>query len=99
MNSIPNPTRSSDDTRICVGLDVHKDSIAIAVAYSVEGNARPMVEDRGVIHYDMGTLDDCLQGLHAEFGVTPRVVYEAGPCGFGVLRSLSDKGWEVEMSL
>ena len=56
-----------------------------------------MVEDHGVIHYDMRILDDRLQGLHAEFGVAPQVVYEAGPCGFGIWRSLSDLGWKVEV--
>ena len=98
MNRVLTATRSGVDTRICVGLDVHKDSIVIAIAYSEDDRARPMVEDRGVIHFDVSALDDRLQGLHAEFGVALQVVYEAGPCGFGVCHALFDLGWKVEVT-
>ena len=97
MEAINRSAHLGDVSRVCVGLDVHKDSIAIAVAYHESGSRKPMVEDRGVIAYDLGVLADRLQGMHSEFCVAPQVVYEAGPCGFGILRALSDRGWEVEV--
>ena len=69
---------------IFVGLDVHKDSIDIALAN--EGR------DGDVRFY--GTIDGDLDSLHkvirkiqgANRGAELRFVYEAGPCGYEIYR-------------
>ena len=69
-----------------VGLDVHKDSIAIAVS---EGG--PLgVQDVGVIAHDVPKLMRKLRGLGALEDLS--VVYEAGPTGFGLCRALRAEG-------
>lgn len=69
-----------------VGLDVHKDSIAVAVA---EGGVAE-VRYYGTI----ATTPDALRKLVRRLGVpaTLRCAYEAGPCGYGVYRTLMSLG-------
>src|SRR5579864_8407752 len=68
-----------------VGLDVHKDSIAVAIA---EGTAE--VRFYGEIR---GTVD-AVRKLVRRLGspATLRFAYEAGPCGYGLYRSLTSLG-------
>jgi transposase len=70
-----------------VGLDVHKDSIAVAHA---GGDAAPpvFVGEIGSRQVDIDQLVRRLQGKAA----TLQVAYEAGPCGYGLYRSLTGKG-------
>jgi transposase len=73
-----------------VGLDVHKKTIAIALA---EGG--PFQSDHeplylGEIHFDLGRLKHRLLQLGPPESL--RVVYEAGPTGYGVCRSLRAAG-------
>lgn len=65
-----------------VGLDVHKDSIVIAVAE--EG--RCPAEVYGEILNDWETLRKTLRRL--EKGHSLRCCYEAGPCGYGLYRNM-----------
>lgn len=74
-----------------VGLDVHKDSIAVAVAQA--GRQAPRF---------VGTVAPRLPSLHKvlrELGRASRtlVVYEAGPCGYGLARRLSADGYSCEV--
>jgi transposase len=69
-----------------VGLDVHKDSIAVGIAEEGVGEVR---------YY--GTIpmtSEALRGLVRRLGppATLRFAYEAGPCGYGVLRTLLGLG-------
>lgn len=74
-----------------VGLDIHKDSIAIAVAEA--GRSTPRF---------VGTTVPTLASLCKALGrcAQPRrtlVVYEAGPCGYGWARHLHAHGWRCEV--
>jgi transposase len=69
-----------------VGLDVHKDSITVAVADRHGGAARSW----GTIANEPGRVSGLVQrlGERAEL----RVCYEAGPCGYELQRELSRLG-------
>jgi len=71
-----------------VGLDVHKDSIAVAYA----------PEDRGAEVVSLGSIgtrqcdiDALIRKLQSK-GATLVFVYEAGPCGYWLYRYLTRKG-------
>ena len=70
-----------------VGLDVHKDSIVIALAH--EG--REPAETWKTIPYDGVRLRKALKML-VKKGEELRVCYEAGPTGFGLCRCLREAG-------
>src|SRR4051812_4944509 len=74
-----------------VGLDVHKDSIAIAVASS---DGKPAVS-LGVIPNDIPRLIRRLLRLGPAASL--RCCYEAGPTGFGLARRLRDAGIACEV--
>src|ERR1044071_1602711 len=73
-----------------VGLDVHKDSIVVAVA---SGGLRGEVREYGRIANTATALDRLLKKL-GDDGMTLRFCYEAGPCGYGIQRRLSGQGHE-----
>ena len=78
----------SDPTPLFVGLDVHKDSIAVAHAQGQ--SADPPVFD-GAIGTRQADLDRLIRRLQAK---TPSLVfaYEAGPCGYCLYRDLTVYG-------
>ena len=75
-------------TPLFVGLDVHKDSIA--VAHATGGRTEPpvFVGAIGTRQADIDQLIRRLQGKAAHL----RFVYEAGPNGYGLYRYLTGKG-------
>lgn len=70
-----------------VGLDVHKDTITIAVAEKRGGSAY----DYGTIANNWYALDKVLKELSD--GYPLRICYEAGPTGFELARRISGAGY------
>jgi len=68
-----------------IGLDVHKQTIAVAVADARE------VRSYGVIANTPATLK-VLAGKLSESAAELRFCYEAGPCGYGIQRQLTVAG-------
>jgi transposase len=73
---------------IYVGLDVHKDSIA--VAYAAEDRDAE-VNYLGPIGTRQCDIDQLVRKLQSKGGELI-VAYEAGPCGYGLVRYLRKKG-------
>lgn len=74
-----------------VGLDVHKDTTAIAVAGPDPGGAHFV----GTVGSPVGELLKVLsaQGEPASM----RIVYEAGPCGYSLVRHLRERGYRCDV--
>src|SRR4051794_22040487 len=71
-----------------VGLDVHKDTIAVALAVA---GKRGEVREYGTIANTPAALKALASKL-AKSGATLQFCYEAGPCGYGIQRQLSAAG-------
>ncbi len=79
---------------VYVGLDVHKDTIAVAVALA--GREEP--EYRGEIAHTRKAVDKLVERLSKEFGGAVMLFcYEAGPCGYGLHRQLLGTGHDCEV--
>ena len=69
-----------------LGLDVHKDSITIAIA---EPGRQGEIRLYGTITHDLHALEKVLAKIRkAHPKARLEVCYEAGPCGFGIARRL-----------
>src|SRR6201993_2727570 len=90
VRSLMHRRRVMADRITYVGLDVHKDSIVVAVAV---GGLRGEVREYGRIANTSAALDRLLRKLGGN-GMTLRFCYEAGPCGYGIQRRLSTQGHE-----
>src|SRR4029077_12540965 len=73
-----------------VGLDVHKDTIAVALA---EAGLRGEVREHGKVPNTPAALKALAVKL-APAGRELRFCYEAGPCGYGIQRQLAAMGHE-----
>ncbi len=71
-----------------VGLDVHKDTIAVALA---EAGAHKDVREYGKIA-NTATALNALAAKLSRAGSELRFCYEAGPCGYGIQRQLTLAG-------
>lgn len=75
---------------IFVGLDVHKNSIAVALA---DDGRDAEVRSYGIIGGELNDLDRLIKKLSSN-GKELRFVYEAGPCGYDLFRFLTAKGFD-----
>jgi len=75
-----------------IGVDVHKATLAVAVADSDGGEVRYL----GEIPNTPEAMAKLVRQLRKG---TSRLsfCYEAGPCGYGLQRQLSDLGWECQV--
>lgn len=78
-------------SKIDVGLDVHKESISVAVAEPGRGPGRLI----GKIKHDVNKLLKVLAKLGSPEQL--HIVYEAGPTGFGLQRALAARSYNCEI--
>jgi transposase len=78
----------AEPTTLFVGLDVHKDSMAVAHASADHASETVYVGQVGTREAD---LEKLLRRLHSHASRLV-VAYEAGPCGYGLYRTLTAKG-------
>jgi len=76
------------DSTLYVGLDVHKESIT--VAYAIDAGE---CESLGKIGTTKSDIDRLCKQLKSK-ALLVRVAYEAGPCGYGLYRLLTERGFE-----
>ncbi|MGF6813081.1 transposase [Paraburkholderia sp. Clong3] len=76
------------NSTVYVGLDVHKESIT--VAYSIDAGEVELLDKIGTTPAEIDRLCKRLQSKARRVCV----VYEAGPCGYGLYRRLVEQGFE-----
>jgi len=77
-------------TKHYVGLDVHKDTVTVAVA---EEGRQGEVRIYGQVSSDLRAVEKALRKIGADGG-SLHVAYEAGPTGFVLQRRLAQLGWD-----
>ena len=77
---------------VYVGLDVHKETIAVGVARS--GRGKP--EYFGEIKNSVAAVRKLLRRLSPD-GEVLQICYEAGPCGYGLYRQIKSLGHDCEV--
>jgi len=75
-----------------IGLDVHKETIAVSIAPQSSTEVRRY----GIIGGTLDAVDKLVKKL-AQEKVELHLVYEAGPCGFVLCRHLRNKGLHCEV--
>ena len=81
------------DSSTFIGMDVHKNSIDIAIAQS---GRKGQVRHYGKIDGILSALDKVVRKLVSS-GNRLRFVYEAGPCGYQIYRHLTAQGFDCSV--
>ncbi len=94
-------TTVSEDARgasfpVHVGLDVHKETISIAVAAPADGGVLGTT-DFGKVANTAAAMKRQVKRLVDTYGTNLHFIYEAGPCGYALLRRLREDGWSCEL--
>src|SRR5918996_1808758 len=100
LHDPPRTRRSamSQSSMLYIGMDVHKDSIAVAYIAQEHGAEVTSLWTIGTRQYDIDNLIRKMQSKAKQL----IFVYEAGPCGYWLYRYLTQKGydcWVVAPSL
>jgi transposase len=88
----------SQSRTLCIGMDVHKDAIAVAYVPPGHGAEGTYLGAIGTRQCDIDQMIRKMQSKAKHL----LCVYEAGPCGYGLYRYLTKKGddcWVVAPSL
>jgi transposase len=88
----------SQSRTLCIGMDVHKDAMAVAYVAQDHGAEVPSV---GTIGTRQRALDPLRRKRQAKASHRS-FIYEAGPCGYGLYRSFQQNGdacWVVAPAL
>ena len=75
-----------------VGLDVHKEMIAVSVADAHGGELRYF----GEVANTPEAIEKLVKQLR-KGGANLSFCYEAGPCGYGIHRQLTELGWDCQV--
>jgi len=75
-----------------VGMDVHKETIAVSVAEANGGEVRYLGEITNTPEAMLKLVKQLRRGNAAL-----SFCYEAGPCGYGIQRQLTDLGWDCQV--
>ncbi|MFQ5938036.1 MAG: IS110 family transposase [Acidiferrobacterales bacterium] len=75
-----------------IGLDTHKDTIAVSVADAAGGSARFF----GEVANTPAAIDKLIKRLSPDGEVLP-FCYEAGPCGYGLYRQITQSGHDCSV--
>lgn len=81
------------DNSTFIGMDVHKNSIDIAIA---ESGRDGQVRHYGKIDGTLSALDKVIRKIVSK-GNRLHFVYEAGPCGYQIYRHLTAKGFDCSV--
>jgi len=76
-----------------LGLDVHKETIAVSIAPQNSTEVRRY----GMIGGSLDAVDKLLKKLSQQQDIELRVAYEAGPCGFVICRHLRHQGFHCDV--
>ncbi len=76
-----------------LGLDVHKDTIAVAIADGVRGGEARFFGEIGNTPDAVAAMLKKLGNRHGRL----HCVYESGPCGYGLYRQINDAGHVCEV--
>jgi transposase len=94
-NTEPKPRRQvMKDNSTFIGMDVHKNSISIAIA---QGGCDQQARYYGRIDSSLSALDKVVKKLDQK-GRELNFVYEAGPCGYPIYRHLNTKGYQCTVA-
>jgi transposase len=94
LDTLGHQARPTSYAAAYIGLDVHKETIAVSVARA----GREAAESKGEIANRPKAVAKLVDRLNREFGAEVLLFcYEAGPCGYGLYRQLLALGHDCQV--